>query len=941
MTPFLKQVAAHYFDLGALDRRCFVFPNRRALVFFKKYLGECVSASGATVLAPACVTVNDLFYKFAGKTATDRVTLLMQLYDCFKPIYEQTVGKQAESLDEFIFWGGVILSDFNDVDKYLVDAAGIFTNIAQYKQMQADMSFLSETQRSALEKFLGNFKTEGDIKSRFQTVWDLLLPLYRNFNAVLEESGMSYEGQVYRSLALRLDEESVADMAAENFPDTDCFVFTGLNALNACEKKLLKKLKNAGMAEFCWDYSSPMIKDRRNKASMFMAANLEDFPQEFQLDPEGLPKTSFNVLSVASGVGQAKQLPSILGKLGRADIHTAIVLPDENLLIPVLNSIPDSVEQLNVTMGYPIGGSELWPLIMELNALQSHLRQKDGKWYFYHRQVWSILGNGLIKALMGDEGKTVADKIHKESKYYVDAEEFRGNRILSCIFTPVVKDMNSTDPEQIKAIGGYQQHVIEILAEALKETEDMSLELDFAREIYQATKRMQRESRAMLPSTYFRLMQQLMSGAAVPFKGEPLNGLQIMGPLETRALDFDNIIILSCNEGTFPRNSSSSSYIPGELRKGFDLPTFEYKDAMWAYYFYRMIQRASCVWMLYDSRTEGVKVGEESRFIKQLRLHFGVSPVLWTEDSRIVPASPEGPVPKTEEHLKLLRERHLSASALKNYLDCQVKFLYANVLGLKPDEEVSESLDASMVGNVFHSVMEELYKRKVVTDEYVEGLLKDKSSIRNLVREKICAQIGNFELSGRNIIFHDIICKYVCQALLRDLEHMRACNVHSFKILGLELLCKSQIGGLEFIGYIDRLDSFVPGEIRVVDYKTGKVTDDDFLIDEGNAKSVVANLFGDNYKKRPKIALQLYLYDVFAKERSGYKGEKIVNSIYQTSRLFVRQVEQVELCETFCREMKIHIDDLIAQIMNPEIPFERTGEKECCNICDFKQICGR
>ncbi len=941
MTPFLKQVASHYSDRGGLDRLCFVFPNRRSLAFFKKYLGECVAAAGSAIVAPALVTVNDFFYRLSGKTPTDRVTQLVNLYDCFGPIYAQATGRQAETLDEFVFWGGVILSDFNDVDKYLVDPAAIFTNIAEYRQMQTDMSFLSGTQREALEKFLGNFKTEGDVKTRFRTIWDLLLPLYRSFNSTLEKQGMSYEGQVYRSLAESLDSRSVTDIAGRHFPDTGKFVFVGLNALNACEKKLLTRLRNAGMAEFCWDWSGPMIKDPRNKASLFISENVREFPQAFRLDPDGLPRTSFNVVSVSSGIGQAKRLPFILEKTGRADIHTAIVLPDENLLIPTLNSIPSSVEQLNVTMGYPIGGSELWPLIMEMNALQAHLRQKDGKWLFYHRQVWSILGNGLLKAVLDDAGRAVCAKIHEESRYYVDAEVFSGVRILSDIFTPVVKDMNSTDPGQIRDIVGYQQKVLETLAGALKEIDDMSLELDFAREIYQATRHLQRDERPMLPSTYFRLLQQLMAGASVPFKGEPLNGLQIMGPLETRALDFENVIILSCNEGTFPGNSSSSSFIPGELRRGFDLPTFEYKDAMWAYYFYRMIQRASNVWMVYDSRTEGVKVGEESRFIKQLSLHFGVRPEVWTDDSVISPAPAEGSVPKTEEHLRLLRERNLSASALKNYLDCQVRFLYANLIGLKPDEEVNETLDAGMVGSVFHSAMEKLYNRDIVTDEYVESLLKDRLSVRNLVRELICSKTGVFELEGRNIIYHDIICKYVNQVLRRDLEHMRACNVRSFKVLGLELECHAKIGGLKFIGFIDRLDSFVPGEIRVVDYKTGRVTDRDFLIDDGNVDDVVGKLFGTDNSKRPKIALQLYLYDVFAKERRGYGGERIVNSIYQTSRLFVREVEQVELCDSFSELMKRRIDELLVRIQDPEIPFERTTDTATCEICDFKQICGR
>lgn len=942
MAQFLKQVAEHYFAQGAIEKNCFIFPNRRALVFFKKYLGACVAASGNPVFAPECYTMNDFFYRICKTSSTDRITLLTRLYDCYKPLFEKRSGKSAEPLDDFIFWGDVILSDFNDVDKYLVSPEAIFTNIAQYKEMQSDLSYLTDTQREALESFLGNFRQGADYKTRFQNIWDVLLDLYCDFNVLLESQGLSYEGQVYRRLARKLDTQSVADLVSDCCPRAGRFVFVGLNALNACERKLLAKLRDARLAEFCWDFSSAMIRDPRNKSSLFLSGNIEDFPQAFQLDPEGLPKTKFHVLSVGSSIGQAKQLPQILQRCGSADLRTAIVLPDEKLLIPVLNSIPPEITDLNVTMGYPLSGSELSPLMKDIAALQMHLRLKDGKWYFYHKQVWSIFANGLFKSLISEDAAATVNRIRKEARYYIPVSDFEGDPLLECIFAPVVRDPNSADPDQIAGTMLYQQRVLEALSVKMKEHEDMALELDFAREMYLAIRHLQTEPRALLPATYFRLLQQLTAGSTVPFKGEPLQGLQIMGPLETRALDFENVIILSCNEGIFPRHSSSSSFIPGELRKGFDLPTYEYKDAMWAYYFYRMVQRASNVWMLYDSRTEGVRVGEVSRFVKQLDLHFHQDVEMLYQDTLISVHSDEESVVMGPDDIVALRNHPLSASSLKNYLDCPAKFYYSHIRNLKPDDEVSESLDAGMLGTVFHSAMEALYsKRDTVSAEYIDSLLAEPKKVRDLVKELICSELNAFEVSGRNIIYCDIICSYVGQVLKRDRQLMGECGVKSFKILGLERKCTARIGGLQFVGYIDRLDSFLPDQVRVVDYKTGKVTDKDLDINDDNAETVVEALFGDNNSQRPKIALQLYIYDVFARHMKECSGKQILNSIYQTNTLFVKGVPQVELSQRFCDLMKPRLEALIAEILDPEVEFNRTSDPKTCQWCDFKQICGR
>lgn len=939
MDPFLLQVARHYFAAGSVERICFIFPNRRAEVFFRKYLGELVRDSARPLMSPKVCTMKDFFYQAAGVREADQICLLLELYDCYCAL-----NPSHESLDEFIFWGGVLLSDFNDVDKYLVKAESLFANISDLRKMQDSFEYLEPSQEEAIRRFVSHFRTGGRYKDEFRKIWDILLPLYRSFNRRLRDGGLAYEGQVYRSMAERLAGEPVLDILGQGFADVDKYVFVGLNALNECEKRLMRKMRDASLAEFCWDYSGSMIRDPHNKSSLFMADNVLEFPQAFEPDGgeiAGVPQV--NVLSVPSSVGQASQLPEILSRLGARGMETAVVLPDETLLLPVLNSIPEHITDINVTMGYPMRGSGLWSLMNEVSALQMHLREKGGEWHFYHKQVWAIFSNSVFKSVVSPQGEDVIAEIRKAARYYIPAADFAGDPVMELIFRPVVTAPGEADAGQTERIGNYQREVLSGIAPLLKDVPDMAMELDFAAEYYRAVGRLARRPLPVLPQTWFRLLDRMVGSAAVPFKGEPLKGLQIMGPLETRALDFDNIIILSCNEGVFPRRSVSSSFIPAELRRGFGLPSYEYQDAVWAYYFYRMIQRAENVWMLMDSRTEGIKSGEESRYIKQLEMHFGVPLRRFVAKAPIKKSVEPDSIPKTAEDVETLRlHRNLSASALQNYLSCPAKFYYHSVKGLNAKEEVAETLDSGMVGSVFHEAMQALYSvpSGMLDEPYLKGLLKG-DAIQDTVHALIMKQLNSFEVAGRNLIFEDMICRYVRKTVESDLRLLGASVAGRISILGLEQKRLAEIDGFRFIGYIDRLDSINPGEVRIVDYKTGKVTDNDFIITEGNAEEVVDLLFGPDNDKRPKIALQLYLYDRFISSDPEFAGKTLVNSIYQTSRLFVKSVENVRLNGSFNALMEERLSALLTEISDCSVPFRRTSDAKTCSYCDFKSICGR
>lgn len=975
MTPFLKQVADHYFALGNISRKCFVFPNRRSMVFFSKYLCEAVKG-GTPVIAPQMLTINDLFYKVSRLISSDRVRLLVDLYECYRKL-----NPKAETLDEFVFWGDVLLGDFNDVDKYLVDASRLFANIVDLKSLQDTFEYLTPAQREAIESFISHFdgmsacltaeidSKKPDVKLRFLQIWNILHPLYESYRSRLRSKGMAYEGMVYRELADRLAQESASDIFGEVFKEDTEYVFVGLNALSESEKLVLRKLRDAGKAQFCWDWVGDMIRDPQNRSSFFMAKNLEEFPQAFRLDPEDVKRPQVNVVSVSSSVGQAKRLPDILnqlaakrfkGNISAIGAECAVVLPDENLLRPVLNSIPEQIKDINVTMGLPMSGSLLYSLMSDIAAAQINLTQRKGQSWFYHKHVWNIFSNEVFKKIADEQTLQKVADIKKEARHYISQDDFSGSDLLSAIFKPAVSDPKSASADQISGFAQYQKDVLKVLAAGIADDVTLALELEYAREYYRSVNVLQEIGLEVMPATYVRLLNQLLGAVSVPFKGEPLKGLQIMGPLETRALDFKDIIIMSANEGTFPRRTVSSSFIPPELRKGFDLPTYEYQDAVWAYYFYRMISRAENVWMLVDSRTEGLKSGEESRYIKQLEYHFGLPVKRYVVKYDSMKTSQAAEIEKTAEDVEIIKNKELSATAVQNYLACPAKFYYSAVKGLRAEDEVAESLDYGMFGTIFHEVMRSIYtgeeamqpdfrfygsgpakSMKTVSTEYINSWIDRRSDIKAKVKSLIMREMNSLEVSGRNLVVADVIVKYVIMTLIRDRDMLKSSGKSHFAMLGQEIKIAGMFCGQRFKGFIDRLDSLVEGEARVVDYKTGKVLEEDEHICDENAEAIADKIFDPACKERPKIALQFFIYDMLLQNVPNVEGMKITNSVYSTAHLFSDPPVTVPLNRKFYDAMSERLEKLLGQMYDTDVPFRRTDDESVCAYCDFKMICGR
>lgn len=993
MKPFLRQAAEKFLAEGDVSGKCFIFPNRRSLVFFRKHLaaalseafssaaedrmsGDSVSgpASGSCsgpvpgqgapvpIIAPEMLTVNDFFYKVYDVAVTDRVTLLLELYECYKAL-----NRKAEPLDEFIFWGDVILGDFNDVDKYLVDPKQIFTNVSDYKEMQDTFSYLSERQRQAIEGFVSHFNDRSgrltvhldsdnpNVKERFLMIWNILYPLYTSFRSRLKEKGEAYEGMVYRDIAELISGNGAEDFAERLqavFPRSEKYVFVELNALNECEKTVLRRMRDRGMAEFCWDYSGKMIRDRRNRSSLFMEENVREFPQKYEWDEDGLGIPHIRIMSVPSSVGQVKQIPQILSSAmaeeGVAPDDCAVVLPDETLLMPLLNTIPPDITDINVTMGYPMAGSAFHTFMNAVTAVQMYIRpsrsssgQSDE--LFYYKPVWTLFSDAIFRKIMTADDREAVRKIKSEVRTYISRKDLSGTPLLDLLFTPVLHDLNVPDGAQVDALAGHQLKVAAFVASALAEDVDMSVEVTFAKEYWMNVSRLRAISLHVKPMTYMRILEQLLAGVSVPFNGEPLKGLQIMGPLETRALDFKNLVILSANEGIFPRRNVSSSFIPPELRRGFGLPSYEFQDAVWAYYFYRMISRAENVWMLYDSRTEGMKSGEESRYIRQLEYHFRLPVERYIASSPVKAGSVAMEIEKTADEVRRIKDGVLSATALQNYLMCPAKFYYQSVLGLSAETEVSESMDAAMIGKVYHGVMQRLYSgRTTVGLDYLESLAGSMSEIKSMVWDLMLEELHSPEVSGRNLVIGDVIVKYVLKTIERDKEQLEARGSGEFEILGLEKRLECEFGGFRFKGYIDRMDSFAPGEIRVVDYKTGKVHQEDMQITEADGTKAVDKLFGDGpFVDKPKIALQLFIYDLLLEKNGLSHGRRVIDSVYSTAQLFSGPPAQAEVGKSFYDAMSEHLAGLLDEISDISKPFSRTEDLSVCQYCDFKAICGR
>ena len=967
MKPFLRQVAERYFDSADLSSTMFVLPNRRSITFLKKHFCDIASEGRRTIILPRMISVSDFYQSASPLAPADRTELLVTLYDCYTRL-----RPNAETLDDFVYWGDVLLSDFGDVDRSMVEAKAVFANLRDLGQMKDDFDYATVEQRRAIETLRGNFTSEGwikrgegDAKKDFLSLWELLYPLYLSFREALLGQGRCYGGMMYRDVAERMADEGAAAVLSRAFPDISRYVFTGLNAITASEDSVLRRMIAADLAECCWDFSGPILSDPDNGPCRFMASHIAKYGNALPAAASD-HRPGVHVVSVPSASGQAKLLPQIVSSVdpSQTGIDFAVVLADETMLQPVLCSIPDTVDKVNVTMGYPLHESEWSSLMNDVLSLQQRVRcDASGRRSFYHKCIRDILSSGIVRGVMSEQESAKAAEVLAKAKIYVAPEEFAGGgNVLDAIFRPVLDGRQEADAAMTDALADYLLDLIMALGAAMGE--DALLQKQFALQYYSCVNRLKGFHLAVQPRTWCHLLDRLAAGISVPFEGEPLGGMQVMGPLETRALDFRNVVILNAGEGSFPRRSVTPSFIPGNLRVAFGLPTYTDQDEMWTYYFYRLISRAENVWMLYDSRTEGLNTGEESRFVKQLRYVYADKCRLEESVavSRVCSAPLEAFIGKTPEDIAVLDRKSLSASSVEQYLGCPVSFYYGFVKGLRAEDEVTESLDPGLMGTVCHDTLQALYspdpEAAMASDadfdkmegedewpeEYrvalttIERWINRPDEVKRKVDSLIRAKLKCPQVTGRDLVTAEVAAKYVLQVLRSDAALLRASHSDSLLVYALERKVKGTICGRPFIGYVDRIDSLDGHHVRVVDYKTG--SDRPEVLD-GSVPP--AKIFSKSEAHRTKAALQFYIYDTLLRQSGRFApGFTIVNSMYAMSDMFSAPVAVYpERDAAFAQGLEHELGSMLAEMADPDKPFKRNDGEKTCRWCDFRVLCGK
>lgn len=964
MKPFLYQVATLFYQqYGAeIHRLAFVFPNRRAGLFFQKYLSEI---SEKPLFSPSILTINDLFMQLSGKHPADKIQMLFRLYE----LYKQRSGS-SESFDEFIYWGEMLLNDFDDIDKYMVDARMLFRNVSDLKSLDDDFNYLSPEQVQAIRSFWSSFYPKGDSPNQqhFLELWEILYDLYAGLRTSLAKDGCGYDGMIFREVVEQLEKEPMSD-----FP-FDRVVFVGLNALSVSEERLLLALQKKGVADFYWDYVGPWVTDPDNKASFFLERNLRLFPSRMELPATEPVQAEIRVLGVPSAIGQAKQVYPILQALAdeqqltdESALRTAIVLPDEHLLVPVLNAIPEAIQHINVTMGYPLAGTPVAALMEYILTLQKNIRYIDRVPVFYFRDVLPILNHQYVMAAAPEEVSQLVKDMTAGNRIYVHAADLNRHELLSILFTPV---------QNTEELSDYLIHVLEALNACLRnnrpnpDDEEMisnstqttvDIEQEFIFHYFATVNRMKEvmhEAKIeMRLDTYFRLLKRMTDLITIPFEGEPLSGLQVMGVLETRALDFDRLIILSMNEGIFPLKKAANSFIPYNLRRGFGLPTYEHQDSVWAYHFYRLIRRAKQVTLLYDTRTTGLQTGEVSRFVHQLRYHYQY-PLI---DELVVydvasSAVPPISVQKTAEVEKLLSDflfggpRALSASAINTYLDCPLKFYFSVLEQIQEEDEITETVERDVFGSILHKVMEDLYapfKGKLVTADLLKLLRKDQPLLTGTIARAFAELFFKSPvvrpLEGENFLTGEMIRKYAEKILEQDARFTPFHYIESEKKVRATItLSDRRIVQLK--GFIDRVDS-LDRVLRIVDYKTGS----------GKLEfESVEGLFDKEAKDRPKAVMQVFLYAWMYQQLPEYTGMPIQPAIYYLRTLFQRsfnpvveqkkgrgKADKVNSFQEFASDFEDKLRQCLDEIFNLDIPFTQTETGKACAYCSFRGLCGK
>lgn len=939
-----------------MSRIVVVFPNKRAALFMNEYMARM---AGKPMWSPAYTTISELFGKHSEYVVGDSIKLVCDLHKSFV----KCTGID-ETLDHFYGWGQLLLTDFDDIDKNMADADKIFCNLKDIHELD-DLSYLTDEQRELLKRFFANFShdQETELKKRFLSLWSHFGDIYHDYNQRLRNQGIGYEGAIYREVATRKDIEF----------EYDTYIFVGFNLLQKVEQELFANLKKAGKAHFYWDFDTYYMPRNNsaytNAAGKYIAMYLEDFPNELDVCSADIyqnmrrPKDVSFVMASTENI-QARYASQWLREEGRclAGRKTAVVMCDEAILAPIIQSLPPEADKVNITSGFPLGMTPIASFVSLL--LDTYTSGIAGKGTCYRAQYASKLLRHAYTRYISDKANDVYATIKEQHLVYPDQATLTMNgedQGLALLF----KTINIGNVHLLHHV----ETIIKLIGVNAKDTEDAFLQESVFR-MYTIINRLEQLAANgdmdVDINTLRRLIKQLIAAATIPFHGEPVVGIQIMGVLETRNLDFKHLLLLSCNEGNMPKGVNDSSFIPYAIRKAHGLTTIDNKVAIYSYYFHRLLQRAEDITIVYNNTTDNGHTGEMSRFMLQMMVdgqqkikHYNL----------LADNSPIAHKPKSVSKTGSIKEKldgmkSLSPSAINRYIKCPLMFFYQYVASIKEPDCEDDVVDNRMFGNIFHKSAQLIYDDIMshnngrIEKASIQKYLNTKGLLESIVDRAFNEELFKVKNSMRSPYYNGLhlINRKVLIEYLRQLLHSDQ-RTAPFEMLALEDAVYTQIAfetednnvrKIRIGGIIDRLDRVTDARtgvstIRVVDYKTG--------IQATRKIKEIEEIFSDMNisQKHSDYYLQAILYSLIVDNSTKYNKQK---DCVSPALLFVKQAskenydpvleidsQKIANVREYKVEFEQHLKEVLHDIFNTNLPFTPTTDNTRCDKCAYIRIC--
>ena len=934
-----------------LSRIAVVFPNKRAALFLNEHLARI---AGQPVWSPAYITISDLFRQHTDLKPADPIKLICDIHKSFT----KCTGID-ETLDHFYGWGQLLLADFDDIDKNMADADSIFCNLKDIHELD-DISYLDDEQKEMLKRFFANFSDdiESELKKRFLSLWSHFGDIYHDYNRRLTEQGIGYEGAIYRKVA---SEETL-------HLKYDKYLFVGFNLIQKVERVLFSRLMKEGKAKFYWDFDEYYMPTARAQQSASVpnntasfAAYLTDFPNELDNTNRDIyanmrrPKR-IRFISSPTENAQARFASNWLleNERYKAGRKTAVVMCDESILLPIMHSLPPEADKVNITSGFPLAMTPVASLVMLLFDLYTLGLRKKGTAFNPH-YLKKLMAHPYARHLQEVHLKGVHSKgVHSKGVHLSQVHQEGSAALLQHIAT-LVKQVGIATKQEGDALtqeSVFRMFTILNRLAALADSGDLLVD----------------------NTTLRRLVSQLVGAASIPFHGEPVIGVQIMGVLETRNIDFDNVLLLSCNEGNMPKGVNDSSFIPYSIRKAHGLTTIDNKVAIYSYYFHRLLQRAGDITIAYNNSTDNGHTGEMSRFMLQLLVESGqkIDHYSLTAKNQPTPLMPKA-IEKDETALSKLEEMsRLSPSAINTYIRCKLAFYYQYIAHIKEPDSDPETIDNRMFGNIFHRAAYLIYKditdhSPVIEKAHIQAYLSNRKLLASVVdrafEEEECKTNNGLQIINREVIIEYItkllkIDQQLCPfSILAMEEEAKVYTQLSFTIPSggalkggaLVSSAPTKQYDLTIGGIIDRLDAVTDKQtgkrrIRVVDYKTGNkpssaIKSIEEVFDPKNIASKHSNYF-----------LQAILYSLIV---SRSKEWNAANDAVSPALLFIKQAATNDYDPTLCidkhpisdvtvyeEEFLTKLKETVADMYSPDAAFTPTDDRKKCELCPYRMLCG-